>query len=137
MGESKTLDVLHPYRTHDFLAPAESGGREAWTRLSLRPLKLATLHCYQHAVVPRNGPPDEPLWFEKPEVRKVQEMETGRHLPVAAVMGSDYERLAQLRMNVRSQMRKDEPLYWRSLFNVAVVHLHQYPVIVVQGRAAA
>lgn len=61
MGESKTLDVLHPCRTHDFLAPAESGGREAWTRLSLRPLKLATLHCYQHAVVPRNGPPDEPL----------------------------------------------------------------------------
>lgn len=86
---------------------------------------------------PQERPPDEPLWFEKPGVREVQEMETGRHLPVAAVMGSDYERLAQLRMNVSSQMRKDEPLYWRSLFNVAVVHLHQYPVIVVQGGAAA
>lgn len=62
----------------------------------------------------------EPLWVEKPEVKEVQEMETGRHLPVSAVIGTDYERLIQLRMSVRSQMRKDDPLYRCSLCNVAV-----------------
>lgn len=64
--------------------------------------------------------PGEPLWVEKPEVKEVQETETGRHLPVAAVMGTDYERLIQLRMNVRSRVRKDDPLYRCSLCNVAV-----------------
>lgn len=64
--------------------------------------------------------PGEPLWVEKPEVKEVQETETGRHLPVAAVIGSDYERLIQLRMNVRSQVRNEDPLYRCSLCNVAV-----------------
>lgn len=64
--------------------------------------------------------PGEPLWVEKPEVKEVQEMETGRHLPVSTVIGINYEQLIQLRMNVRSQMRKDAPLYRCSLCNVAV-----------------
>jgi len=64
--------------------------------------------------------PGQPLWVEKPEVKEVLETETGRHLPVAVVLGTDYERLVQLRMNVRSQMRKDDPLYRCALCNVAV-----------------
>ena len=64
--------------------------------------------------------PGEALWVEKPEVKEVLETETGRHLSVAEVMGTDYERLIQLRMSVRSQMRKEDPLYRCSLCNVAV-----------------
>lgn len=62
----------------------------------------------------------ERLWVEKPEVKEVLETETARHLPVAEVMGTDYERLIQLRMNVRSQVRKEDPLYRCSMCNVAV-----------------
>lgn len=62
----------------------------------------------------------EPLWVEKPEVKEVLETETGRHLSVTEVIGTEYERLIQLRMNVRSQMRKEDPLYRCSLCNVAV-----------------
>jgi len=64
--------------------------------------------------------PGQPLWVEKPEVKEVQETESGQHLPVAKVMGTDYERLVQLRFDVRSQVRKEDPLYRCSLCNVAV-----------------
>lgn len=66
---------------------------------------------------PANG---EPLWLENPEVKEVLETDTGRHLPVAAVMGTDYERLVQLRMNARTSMRKADPLYRCSLCGVPV-----------------
>lgn len=62
----------------------------------------------------------EPLALAKPEVKEVMDTETGKHLPVSAVMGTDYERLMQLRMAVQTQMRKDEPLYRCSLCGVAV-----------------
>lgn len=42
---------------------------------------------------------DEPLLLEKPEVKAVLDTDTGRHLHVAAIMGTDYERLMQLRMS--------------------------------------
>jgi len=48
--------------------------------------------------------PGEPLWVEKPEFKQVQEMESGRHLPVAAVMGTDYE--AAVQQSLR-QSRRD------------------------------
>lgn len=64
--------------------------------------------------------PGEPLWVERPQVTEVQEMESGHHLPVAAILGTDYERLIQLRMNVRSHVRREDPLYRCSLCNVAV-----------------
>lgn len=64
--------------------------------------------------------PGQPLWVEKPEVKEVLETESGQHLPVAKVMGTDYERLVQLRFDVRSQVRKEDPLYRCSLCNVAV-----------------
>src|SRR5690606_37860085 len=54
------------------------------------------------------------------EVKEVLETETGRHLSVTEVIGTEYERLIQLRMNVRSQARKEDPLYRCSLCNVAV-----------------
>lgn len=62
----------------------------------------------------------EPLWVEKPEVKEVLDMESGRHVTVAAVMGTDYERLMQLRMDVRTRVRKEDPLYRCSLCGVAV-----------------
>ncbi len=62
----------------------------------------------------------EPLWLEKPEVREVLDTDSGRHLHVSEVLGTDYERLVQLRLLVRSQMRKDDPLYRCSLCNVPV-----------------
>lgn len=62
----------------------------------------------------------EPLWVEKPEVKEVLDTESGRHVTVAAVMGTDYERLMQLRMDVRSRVRKEDPLYRCSLCGVAV-----------------
>lgn len=64
--------------------------------------------------------PGEPLALDKPEVKEVMDTETGRHLPVSVVMGTDYEKLMQLRMAVRTQMRKGDPLYRCSLCGVAV-----------------
>ena len=64
--------------------------------------------------------PGQPLWLEKPEVREVMDTETGEHLPVSVVMGSDYERLIKLRMEVRTHVRKNDPLYRCSLCGVAV-----------------
>lgn len=64
--------------------------------------------------------PGEPLWLEKPEVKEVMDTETGRHLTVAAVMGTDYERLMQLRMDVRTRVLKDAPLLRCSLCGVPV-----------------
>ena len=64
--------------------------------------------------------PGEPLALDKPEVKEVMDTETGRHLPVSVVMGTDYEKLMQLRMAVRTQMRKSDPLYRCSLCGVAV-----------------
>ncbi len=64
--------------------------------------------------------PGEPLALDKPEVKEVMETETGWHLPVSVVMGTDYEKLMQLRMAVRTQMRNDDPLYRCSLCGVAV-----------------
>lgn len=64
--------------------------------------------------------PGEPLSFEKPEVKEVMDSETGQHLAVSLVMGTDYERLMQLRMAVRTAMLKDDPMYRCSLCGVAV-----------------
>lgn len=64
--------------------------------------------------------PGEPLALDKPEVKEVMDTETGWHLPVSVVMGTDYEKLMQLRMAVRTQMRKGDPLYRCSLCGVAV-----------------
>lgn len=62
----------------------------------------------------------EPLWVEKPEVKEVLDADTGRHLGVADVMGTDYVRLVQLRMEVRARIHKGDPLYRCSLCGVAV-----------------
>lgn len=64
--------------------------------------------------------PGEPLGVEKPEVKEVLDTETARYRYSSVVMGTDYERLMQLRMAVRTQMRKGEPLYRCSLCGVAV-----------------
>ncbi len=61
-----------------------------------------------------------PLWVEKPEVKEVLDTDTGRHWLVSDVIGTDYEKLVQLRLLVRSQMRKDDPLYRCALCNVPV-----------------
>jgi hypothetical protein len=64
--------------------------------------------------------PGEPLWLEKPEVKEVMDTETGAHLPVSLVMGTDYARLMRLQMDVRTRVLKDDPLYRCSLCGVAV-----------------
>ncbi len=64
--------------------------------------------------------PGQALWLENPEVKEVMDTETGAYLPIAAVMGSDYERLMQLRMEVRTRVQKSDPLYRCSLCGVAV-----------------
>src|SRR6218665_345900 len=64
--------------------------------------------------------PGEPLWLEKPEVKEGLNTETGQHLSVAAVMGTDYERLMQLRMSVRTRVLQNDPLFRCSLCGVPV-----------------
>jgi hypothetical protein len=51
--------------------------------------------------------PGEPLALESAEVKEVMDIETGRHLHISVVMGTDYEDLMQRRMAARIRMRKE------------------------------
>ncbi len=64
--------------------------------------------------------PGEPLALDKPQVREVMDTETGRHWPVSAVMGTEYEKLIQLRMDVLTRIQNGDPIYRCSLCGVAV-----------------
>lgn len=46
-----------------------------------------------------------------PEITKVMDTETGEHLPVAQVIGSDYAELVKTRLQVRAAMHAGDPLY--------------------------
>jgi hypothetical protein len=48
---------------------------------------------------------------ERPEVARVLESATGDELAVGQVIGSDYERLIQLRLAVKTRIKEGEPLY--------------------------
>lgn len=62
----------------------------------------------------------ESLALDNPEVKEVLDTNSGEHLHVAQVMGSEYESLIQLRMSVRTAMQKGDPLFRCSLCGVAV-----------------
>ena len=64
--------------------------------------------------------PGQPLWLERAQVKEIMDTETGRHLAASSVMGTDYERLMQLRMDVRTRMLKSDPLYRCSICGVPV-----------------
>lgn len=55
--------------------------------------------------------PGESLVVPHPEIAKVMKTETGEHLPVEQVIGSDYYELVQTRLQVRAALQADEPLY--------------------------
>ena len=59
--------------------------------------------------------PGESLAVEKPAIASVMDTETGAHLPVESVIGTDFDALMQLRMRVRTCMHADAPLYRCSL----------------------
>ena len=67
-----------------------------------------------------NHTPGMELTVVNPEIKEVLSVETGAHLPVEAVIGSDYSELIQLRMRVRTAMHKEQPLYRCSICGVAV-----------------
>ncbi len=66
------------------------------------------------------------LIVDHPAIQEVMDVETGRHLSARDVIGRDYEELVQLRMRVRTQMRKEDPLYRCSICGVAV-HICRSP----------
>lgn len=55
--------------------------------------------------------PGESLAVTQPAITDVMDTETGEHLAVESVIGSDYDALIQLRMRVRTAMHADTPLY--------------------------
>ena len=58
--------------------------------------------------------------MDRPEIKEVLDTDSGRHLLAALVMGSDFARVVQLRMEGRTAMHKEEPLYRCSICGVPV-----------------
>ncbi len=61
-----------------------------------------------------------PLIVDRPQISEVLDVEAGVFVPARSVIGADYARLVQLRMEVRSQMRRGTPLYKCAICGVAV-----------------
>ena len=57
---------------------------------------------------------------EAPEIEEVLDTVTGEHLPVAAVIGGDYERAIQLRLQLRTAIKADNVRYRCSLCKTPV-----------------
>lgn len=66
--------------------------------------------------------PGSELCVSNPAIQEVLDVETGEHVLVQAVIGTDFAELMKLRMRVRTQMRKEEPLY-RCAICATPVHL--------------
>lgn len=64
--------------------------------------------------------PGEALIVERPQIGEVLDVEAGTYVSASEVIGTDYARLVRLRMEVRTQMRRDTPLYKCSICGVAV-----------------
>lgn len=67
-----------------------------------------------------NPAPGSELTVRNPEIKEVLSVETGDHVPVETVIGTDYYELVKLRMRVRTEMRKEQPLYRCSICGVPV-----------------
>lgn len=70
--------------------------------------------------------PGAPLIVDRPQIVEVRDMDSGRDVPSAEVIGTDYDQLVQLRLQVHSHMRRDDPLYCCSICGVAV-HICRRP----------
>lgn len=55
--------------------------------------------------------PEASLAVESPEIEEVLDLVTGEHLPAATVIGDDYARAIQLRMQLRTGIRADDARY--------------------------
>lgn len=55
-----------------------------------------------------------------PEIKEVMDVETGDHLKVETVLGSDYAAVVQLRMAVRTAIQNEQALYRCSICGVVV-----------------
>jgi hypothetical protein len=64
--------------------------------------------------------PGMPLIVERPQIDEVLDVEAGTFISAMSVIGNDYVRLVQLRMEVRSRMRRGTPLYKCATCGVAV-----------------
>ncbi|WP_043632940.1 DUF6035 family protein [Chromobacterium haemolyticum] len=60
------------------------------------------------------------LAVEHPAIQEVLDLQTGQHHPVAEVISSDYAEVMKLRMALRTQINKYEPLYSCSLCGIPV-----------------
>lgn len=65
-----------------------------------------------------NPQPGESLTVPNPEIKEVLSFESGEHLPVQLVIGTDYGELIKLRMAVRAE--KENPLFRCSICGVSV-----------------
>lgn len=91
---------------------------------------MTTLHSCDGATelaVPRARrrlqPHPEPgarLTVRNPEIKEVFDLERDEFLPVEQVIGTDYPALVQLRLQVRTQMRRGNPIFKCAICGVAV-----------------
>lgn len=76
-----------------------------------------------HALARRRQPRPQdgtPLIVEKPQIDKVFDLETGDVVHSHDLIGCDYAKLIQLRMQVRTRMQQDAPMYLCPHCGVAV-----------------
>ena len=64
--------------------------------------------------------PGTPLIVDRPQISEILDVERGVFVSASSVIGTDYSRLVQLRMEVRTQMRRGTPLYKCAICGVAV-----------------
>lgn len=60
------------------------------------------------------------LCVDKPQIDEVFELETGEYFKAQDVIGSDYQKLVQLRMDLKSRIIQDNPIYRCPMCHVAV-----------------
>lgn len=64
--------------------------------------------------------PGTSLAVLRPEIKEVMSVETGNHLKVETVIGSNYAELIQLRMAIRTAIQNDNEMYRCSICGVSV-----------------
>ena len=60
------------------------------------------------------------LCVDNPQIDEVFELETGEYYEAKDVIGNDYNKLIQLRMELLEQINKDNPIYRCPMCHVAV-----------------
>lgn len=91
----------------------ETGRKNADSGRQLSPLRPPRRKRPEHV-------PGTSLSVIDPAIGEVMLVDTGQHVPVSEVLGTDFAELMKLRMSVRTALHQDRPLYRCSICSVPV-----------------